>query len=1273
MRKFKKLLAIVLCTAMAVTAIPAITASAETVTETLSETLQYYGTQYGSYTGYALTNTYTGELMIDFDLKVKNLTDGVIAFTSSSGVFGPEAIAIHTNPDNGFFCKNGKGDTTGTNETLLPAASVDKSKTYHFHITASLTEHNWNCTLSEGDTDIKTLSDLGFRTNQDTITRINMIRNTELYEYVDDIAVTNMTLSGDGTAPKTFTGTCGKNGDNLTWELTPNGVLTISGEGEMTNYMYTSLLGVPIPPWLSSSVTTEIKKIIIEDGVTSIGEFAFYGCSGITDVTFGNTLTDIGYSAFRSSSIKSVRLPASVKNIGDGAFGYCSYLTDISVDDGNEAYIDVNGVLYTKDMKKLVSYPDNRSGVTYTIPDGVVELGGTSFGNSKNLGEIRLPASLTSISSASSMKGGYLKKIIVNSENPSYTDIDGVLFSKDREELILFPKNHGKSYNIPEGTVTVGADAFSLCDALTKVTFPKTVTVIKHDAFYGCSNLENLALSEGLVSIDAYAFAYCDALARVVIPDSVTTLGNNAFYWCDSLQTIQLGLGVRSIGDNCFYSGYSYDAKADVLYGGSEASYRNISKDDLHSLIDDNYVHYFTDKSERINGPIKCYGVQSPVWPYYTRHMRYAYQGNVKISFDLKVNSFGDCIIDFTSQEDRPNGPDIYSAQAIVIYTKNTFSTVRGLENGGSENVDFYGSPVIGEIYHFDITTDTYKHIWSGVMTTPDGKKITVADNYLYKTNYDYIDKLVMLRNTSELSFVDDLEITNFEISMDETVDGIGGPCGAEGDNLMYNLKTDGTLVVSGQGAMANFADPNNAASGLAPWYNHSADIKKVILEDGVTTVGTYAFKDCKEISDIDFGNTLQVIMPYSFHGCSKVTEVNLPDTLEIIRNDAFYGCEGLTEFTVPKSVTTFEKYVLNNCPNIKHIDVAPGNAKYVSVDGILYNSEMTSLIHYPVASTRSSFNIPSTVNDISAWIFEHNRHLQYVSIPEGVTRLENGVFSDCTALRTVSLPAGFTTVNNFTFRNCISLGDIYFAGTSTDWMKLAIGSDNTLFSKAKVHYNTDGPKPAIKNMTNYTENGMFYVNACLENIPDEATAFIVAVDSEGKTVLAPMKAGEVSLAVENDIKFVKAFVWESLSTLRPLASSVEQKISSERLEIKSVKASQEPQADNAAKNLIDGNINSVWACKGNGNIVADLGDEQSLSRIDLYVNKYDDNRSLPITIEVSKDNATWKKVWSGAIGSVDSYNYKVYTNEAARYIRITCNGSTTNDWASLAELEVFI
>lgn len=314
----------------------------------------------------------------------------------------------------------------------------------------------------------------------------------------DGIAVPVTFVSGGVRVTKAQSGTFG----DLTWDLSDEGTLTISGSGEME---HTSPY-----PWEAYQAT--VRKLIVETGVTSIARSAFSSFEALEEVVLADTVTTIDESAFFMcgklsklnlgsglrviysyafefcESLKEVNLPASASSISPSAFENCGNLQSFHVASGNETYCDVDGVLFWSGKVLLVSFPGGRTG-SYTVPSSVKTIGDCAFYASK-LTEVVLPSGLKTI-------GDY-----------------------------CFRYSTVSQLTLPAGLANLGVGAFEGCKELETVAIPGSVKTVSDSAFWG-SGLKSVTLEDGITTIGKEAFLSC-SLTKVDIPSSVTSIGEHA-------------------------------------------------------------------------------------------------------------------------------------------------------------------------------------------------------------------------------------------------------------------------------------------------------------------------------------------------------------------------------------------------------------------------------------------------------------------------------------------------------------------------------------------------------------------------------------------------------------------------------------------------------------------------------------------------------------------------------------------------------------------------
>ncbi len=314
----------------------------------------------------------------------------------------------------------------------------------------------------------------------------------------------------------------GECGDSATWSFdASNGILSVDGTGEMSDFIKGAA------PW--NSYASEIKSVTVSDGITSIGDMAFYDCDSLSKVSLPEGLLTIGENAFAdcgslenielpdsltviedeafyACGLENIIIPASVSSIGTDAFFWCVYLEKINVDSENTSYSsDENGVLYNADKSVLMKYPSGSKLYSFEVPESVVGFEDYAFENCYTLSEVLISSSVEDIGYGAFFNC-YLEKITVDELNLKYSsDAHGVLFDKNKTSLLSYPINGGNTF----------------------YSIPDTVTVIEENAFHNNVALKSIVIPDGVTELGDEAFLYCFSLEYLHIPSSVTCIGTD--------------------------------------------------------------------------------------------------------------------------------------------------------------------------------------------------------------------------------------------------------------------------------------------------------------------------------------------------------------------------------------------------------------------------------------------------------------------------------------------------------------------------------------------------------------------------------------------------------------------------------------------------------------------------------------------------------------------------------------------------------------------------
>ena len=400
-------------------------------------------------------------------------------------------------------------------------------------------------------------------------------------------------------------GTCGAEGDNLTWTLDNKGTLTISGTGAMQDYYWTDTTPPTLPlPW--GNYKNSIIELVVNDGVTALGMRAFYqmtnlqrvvlpegitslpfqvfsGCENLSDINFPSSLTRLENESLYFTGIDKLFLPATVTTVEGhfygGSFGAASKRFETA--SNHPVFSAIDGVLFTKDLRTLVMYPCCDQ-TTYTVPDGTVEIREHAFAYNFTLETLRIPSTVAFI-------GG----IAFRSNPGQSTSLHDIYYNGTKDAWINALVNPFFSQNTLQRVTVHCADGdICLSDSGTCGAQGDNLTWTLYD------NGEMVIASTGLGNgrmADYYQNSqppwsqYKAVLRKVIIKPDVTNIGSSAFYECSGLTSVTIPNSVTSIGDSAFEE---CTGLTDVYYSGTQEQWNQISFGDNNDNLTSATIHF---------------------------------------------------------------------------------------------------------------------------------------------------------------------------------------------------------------------------------------------------------------------------------------------------------------------------------------------------------------------------------------------------------------------------------------------------------------------------------------------------------------------------------------------------------------------------------------------------------------------------------------------------------------------------------------------------------
>ncbi len=767
-----------------------------------------------------------------------------------------------------------------------------------------------------------------------------------------------------------LSGTCGVEGNNITWELVedPDGELfpeegadtqpacyelILTGTGGFDNgiaywgsysaYITTVTINEGITAIGSMGLANlySLKSITLPDSVTSIGSYVFNGDLSLETIICGSGLETIGSSAFSSLfSLTNVQLNDGLKEIGMNAFQSCDKLTEITLP---ESLTTIKNSAFKTTSLTSIRIPGNVEEIGYEafrgsklesvqLNEGLKKIGAWAFADC-SLAEITLPESLTAIGECafyhtslssiaipsnvaeithSPFPGAPLATIEVDAGSQHFFVANNTLYEKKEDgspkrAIAYANSDSSSSVEILDGTELIDNFAFYHAQSLSSVKMPESLTAIGQNAFSECKLLHELHLPANLTQIGSHAFSYCSSITEASIPDNVSALGSSVFQQCLALTTVSIGKSVPSLETPFILS--KNIAKVTV---SPENPYLESSENVVYSK-DHTKLYYYAPKKQDTS-----YHILEQVQEVCSRAIEDA-DALEKLYFPASLKT-----ISIYGISSNPHLASIYFAG-------------NAPESSGSNNRICYNAKNL--ILYKSASATGWKDTAFGSPTADWDPSNTTQDS------------------------------------------------GSLGGISWEYTGSEGRLTLTGSGQLADFSK-----ASPAPWSLYMGAIQSV-KGDNITGIGDYGFCNASKLFQVETAASLEYAGDYAFSGCGKLKSINI-SAIRTIGAAAFAENTSLPENLTLEKVSSMGEGAFQGCTSI------------------------------------SSATLGFCLTDLEKEVFKGCTRLSSFLIPDSVSTIGEGAFQGCTSLRSINIPSDTCSIGAQAFSGDASLEKVYFYGT---------------------------------------------------------------------------------------------------------------------------------------------------------------------------------------------------------------------------------------------------
>ena len=883
--------------------------------------------------------------------------------------------------------------------------------------------------------------------------------------------------------------------------LAEDGTLTITGSGTVdpANYSAGSRDKTRVP-WYS--VKSSVKKLVIGEGITSIGGYAFHDLTNLTSIVLPDTLTTINSATFsKNEYVTSVHIGGKLKvdklNASYGGFLGGTRLKSVTVSEDSPYYKTVDGVVYSKDGTSLLLYPSAKDGLRYTVEYGTVNIGEYAFynfGGTSKVKSIILPDTLKTIEDYA-----FCISTVDTINMPNSLEKIGNYAFSDASYL--------KSIEIPNTVTTFGKGVFNRNTSLVSAAIPDKFTVIPNETFKGCSSLTSIELPSTLSSIGDDAFNGATSLTEVHIPETVTSVGTSSFAGTTAMSNIYFYNKSTTIGTSAIYKStivHGLNSSTSKAYANANSLVFELIEDSAPTIDIQTLTH---DKSTRqdvtfkVNlgvGGLKATGITS------------IQIGSSMISPSLYSLSRNTVIISAEAFKNETSGTSPFITVTFDDFEETTLKKVKVDISGevvpeplGTWDVSALEDGSITAVLDVDGTLSI-----SGTGAIKDG---TTSLRLPWHSLASQVKNVVVdegITNIPAYAFYECINLIS--INIPTSVTSIGGAAfymcySLSSIDMSNSITSIGGTAFYKCTSLTNVTIPNQVTKLSGNTFSDCYNLVSVTIPDSVTEISGSVFYKCTSLRYVNIPKTVQRIANYTFYKCTSLTTLDIPESVTSIGNSVFEGCTGLKTLYINNKSITFGTIAIPSTATL--YGYSPSTTKtYSSTNGNVFkditslsltgpwdlswtsvNSKVTATLTSDGTMTISGTGTTKLISSAESvpW-YSVREKIKKVVITDGINNVPSYAFTGCVNLTDVTLGSNVWTIGTNAFDLCTSLKSITLSNTVTQIQRGAF-KDCILLMNVSLSTNVDKLNGTAFTNTpwlkaNIDEEGILYVNNYLSD-----------------------------------------------------------------------------------------------------------------------------------------------------------------------------------------------